>query len=271
MQLGVNTVLFGSHDFRTAMQHIAWAGYNAAEISALNGLGAFGDPLGEHLHLDSWEKDVPGIRTVMDETGLPLSAMEVGPLDEERCRRAFDAAAALDIPVVNIGPSGKSAVPGDLDACIERMAALAERAEKQGVVLCVKAHIGSSMYNTETTLEVMRRIPSPAFGIDMDPSHIYRGGEDPAEALRQVVSRVRHVHIRDSGPGPAPGAAEEQACGRAEVDLPAYLRVLVEAGYDGPVNLEVIGASQYEVSRSAIIAAESRGYLNACLKLISGK
>jgi hypothetical protein len=37
------------------------------------------------------------------------------------------------------------------------------------------------------------------------------------------------------------------------------------------VNLEVIGASQYEVSRSAIIAAESRGYLNACLKLISGK
>ncbi len=266
MQLGVNTVLFGGHDFRTAMRHIAWAGYDAAEISALNGRGAFGDPLGEHLHLDRWEQDVPEIRAVLDEFGLPLTAMEVGPLDEERCLAAFDAAAALGIPVVNIGPSGKSGAPGDLETCIERMAALAERARAAGVTLCVKAHIGASMYNTATTLEVMRRIPSPAFGIDMDPSHIYRGGEDPAEALRSVISRVRHVHIRDSGPGPAPGAAEEQACGRGEIDLPAYLRVLVEAGYDGPVNLEIIGASQYEVSRSAIIAAESRGYLNACLR-----
>ncbi|NOY81835.1 MAG: sugar phosphate isomerase/epimerase [Kiritimatiellaeota bacterium] len=271
MQLGVNTVLFGGHDFRTAVQHIRWAGYDAVEISALDGLGAFGDPLGEHLHLDRWEEDVPGIRAVLAEFELPLSAMEVGPLDEKRCLAAFEAAAALGIPVVNIGPSGKSGAPGDLDACIERMRRLAERAEAWGVVLCVKAHIGASMYDTATTLEVMNRISCPAFGIDMDPSHIYRGGEDPAEALRQVISRVRHVHIRDSGPGPAPGAAEEQACGRAEVDLPGYLRVLVESGYDGPVNLEVIGASRYPVSRSAIIAAESRGYLNACLKSIGGK
>jgi hypothetical protein len=32
------------------------------------------------------------------------------------------------------------------------------------------------------------------------------------------------------------------------------------------VNLEVIGAKEYELSRVATIAAESRGYLNACLK-----
>ena len=55
------------------------------------------------------------------------------------------------------------------------------------------------------------------------------------------------------------------------MDLLAYCRVLVEAGYDGPVNLEIIGASQYEISRSAIIAAESRGYLNACLKVLAGE
>jgi sugar phosphate isomerase/epimerase len=185
--------------------------------------------------------------------------------------KAFEAGAELGIPVINIGPSGKSGVEGDLDACIRRMAALAAEAEKFGVTLCVKAHIGASMYNTPTTLEVMKRIPSPAFGIDMDPSHIHRGGEVPKDALQEVVSRVRHVHIRDSGPGPAPGEAEMQACGRGEIDLYGYCRVLVEAGYDGPVNLEVIGASDYEVSRSAIIAAESYGYLNACLKACGGR
>ncbi|HEO71499.1 MAG TPA: sugar phosphate isomerase/epimerase [Candidatus Hydrogenedentes bacterium] len=271
IQLGANTVLFGGHDLRTALQHIAWAGYDAAEISALQGCGAFGDPLGEHLHLDRWRDEVDGIRALIEEFGLPLTAMEVGPLDEERVLEAFAAAEALGIGVINIGPSGKSDAPGDLEACIDRMAKLAEAGERHGVALCVKAHIGASMYNTETTLRVMDAIESPAFGIDMDPSHIHRGGEVPKDALEQVISRVKHVHIRDSGPGPAPGPAEEQACGRGEIDLMGYCRVLVEHGYDGPVNLEVIGASSYECSRSAIIAAESYGYLNACFKACGGR
>ena len=62
-----------------------------------------------------------------------------------------------------------------------------------------------------------------------------------------------------------------QACGRGEIDLPGYCRVLVEAGYDGPVNLEVIGAGEYPLSRCAVIAAESYGYLNACLKQCGGR
>ncbi len=40
---------------------------------------------------------------------------------------------------------------------------------------------------------------------------------------------------------PAPGKAAEQACGRGEIDLFGYCGVLVDAGYDGPVNLEIIG------------------------------
>ena len=264
-------MLLGSHPCRTAMQIIKWAGYDAAEISALNARGAFGDPLGEHLHLDNWRADAALIREVVEEFELPLTAMEVGPLDEDRILRAFEAGAELDIPIINIGPSGKSAAPGDLAECIDRMAKLATEAEGFGVTLCVKAHIGNSMYNTETTLEVMRQIPSPAFGIDMDPSHIHRGGEVPKDALEAVVSRVKHVHIRDSEPGPAPGIAEQQACGRADIDLMGYCNVLVEAGYDGPVNLEVIGSSDYEVPRSATIAAESYGYLNACLKAWGGR
>ena len=270
MQLGVNSVLFGGHDLRIAFEYIRWSGYDAVEISALSGFGAFGDPLGEHLHLSDWRSDVSSIRKLRDEFGMPISAMEVGPLDEERVRLAFEAGAELGIPIINIGPSGKSGVPGDLESCIDRMAALAGEAERFGVCLCVKAHIGTSMHDTATTLEVTRAIESPSFGIDMDPSHIYRGGEDPKEALKQVMPRVRHVHIRDSGPGPGPGKAEEQACGRGEIDLFGYCKVLVDARYAGPVNLEVIGASQYEPARSAAIAAESRGYLRAILKSVRG-
>ena len=144
-------------------------------------------------------------------------------------------------------------------------------AEGFGVTVCVKAHVGGSIYNTPTTLRVMERIKSPAFGIDMDPSHIHRAGENPVDALAQVIGRVRHVHIRDCVPREGgPGAPEIQACGRGNIDLFGYVKVLVDHGYTGPVDLEIIGAGQYELARCAIIAAESRGYLNACVKAAGG-
>ena len=265
IKLGVNTVLFGKFDFRTAMQHIKWAGYDAAEISAIKGMC-------EHLCLDTWKQDAAEIKAIVADLELPLTAMEEAALDETRLMTAFEAGAEIGIPVVNIGPGGSKDVPEDLPKSIDLMAKMAEKAEAFGVTLCVKAHVGAAVWDTPTTLKAMAEISSPAFGIDMDPSHIHRAGEVPKDALRQVVSRVKHVHVRDClGAGPSPGTPELQACGRGEIDLAGYCRVLVEAGYDGPMNLEVIGAGDYDLSRCAIIAAESYGYLNACMKACGGR
>jgi len=135
------------------------------------------------------------------------------------------------------------------------------------VTLCVKAHVGAAIHDTPTTLQLMEAIPSPAFGLDMDPSHIYRAGENPVEAIAAVISRVRHVHIRDCrGRGPGPGMPEEQANGRGEIDLVGYVRVLHEHGYRGPLDLEIIGARDYGLEQCCMIAAESRGHVQACLQ-----
>jgi hypothetical protein len=37
IKIGANTVVFGGESIRTAMQHLKWAGYDAVEISALQG------------------------------------------------------------------------------------------------------------------------------------------------------------------------------------------------------------------------------------------
>ena len=260
IKLGVNTVLFQGFDLRTALQHIKWAGFDAAEISAIQGMC-------EHLNLDHWKAQAGEIKALTGDLQLSLTAMEEAALDEDRLTKAFEAGAELGIPVVNVGPGGSKDQPDDLGRSIDMLANMAQRAEAFGVCLCVKAHVGAAIWNTPTTMEAMRQIDSPAFGIDMDPSHIHRGGETPREALNEVVSRVRHVHIRDcAGLGPSPGPPELQACGRGDIDLLGYCRVLVNAGYDGPVNLEVIGAGEYALTRCAMIAAESYGYLNACLK-----
>jgi hypothetical protein len=46
---------------------------------------------------------------------------------------------------------------------------------------------------------------------------------------------------------------------------------MVDGGYDGPACLEVIGAGNYELSRQTVVAAESYGYLNACLKALGAR
>ena len=113
----------------------------------------------------------------------------------------------------------------------------------------------------------MEAISSPNFGIDMDPSHIHRADENPVEAIAAVISRVKHVHIRDcKGRQQGPGKPEFQANGRGDIDLVGYVRVLHENGYDGPLNLEVIGAREYSLEQCCTIAAESRGHMQACLQ-----
>ena len=140
-------------------------------------------------------------------------------------------------------------------------------AERYGVTLCVKAHVGSAIFNTPTTLRLMAAVTSPAFGIDMDPSHIHRAGENPVDAIQAVLPRVKHVHIRDcKGRQQGPGKPEDQANGRGDIDLVGYMRALHAGGYTGPLNLEIIGAKSYSVVQCAVIAAEARGHMQACLQ-----
>ena len=129
--------------------------------------------------------------------------------------------------------------------------------------------LGGAIYNTPTTLTALEAITSPAFGLDMDPSHIHRANENPVEALAQVADRIKHVHIRDcKGRQRGPGEPEDQANGRGDIDLLGYIRVLKEKGYRGPVDLEVIGTKSkgYSLEQCCTIAAETRGHMQACLQ-----
>lgn len=260
MKLGANSVLFGGYDMETAFKYLSVAGYDGIELSAIEGMS-------EHLVLDRWRELVPQIRRLTGEYGLELLAMEQPSQDPARMEQAFQAAAELGVPIVNCGPGGKTGDEASLNAAIDSLGRLAAMAERYGVTLCVKAHVGAAIHNTPTTLQAMNAIDSPAFGIDMDPSHIHRAGENPVEAIAAVVSRVRHVHIRDcKGRQQSPGKPEEQANGRGDVDLLGYVRVLHHAGYNGPLNLEVIGAKSYPLVQCCIIAAEARGHMQACLQ-----
>lgn len=260
MKLGANTVLFGGYDMETAFKYLAMAGYDGVEVSAI-------DKMSEHLVLSRWREIAPEVKRLAKDYGLELLAMEQPSQDAEVMEQAMQAAVEIGIPIINCGPGGTSDDEASLEQSIESLGKLANRAERYGVTLCVKAHVGASIYNTPTTLRVMEAISSPAFGIDMDPSHIYRAGENPVQAIAAVISRVKHVHIRDcKGRQQGPGKPEDQANGRGDIDLVGYIRTLHEHGYTGPLNLEVIGAKAYALEQCCVIAAEARGHMQACLQ-----
>ncbi len=265
IELGVNSVLFGDFNFATACKHIKLANYDGIEVSAIKGMC-------EHLVLDEWEKQGKEVKHIAEDNGLKLLSMEVASLDEDRLTKAFEAGAALGIPIINVGPGGKSDVREDLERSIAQLKKMSEKAENYGVTLCVKAHVGSAIYNTPTMLYAIDKIDSPAFGLDMDPSHIYRVGENPEEAILSILPRVKHIHIRDcKGRTSGPGSPFMQICGRGDINLMAFCKNLVDGGFSGPVCLEIIGASQLSLPEVVMIASESYGYLNAIFKYLGAR
>ncbi|MFH1086827.1 MAG: sugar phosphate isomerase/epimerase [Chloroflexota bacterium] len=260
MKLGANSVLFGGYAMETAFQYIALAGYDGIELSAIKGMS-------EHLVLERWRELAPEVKRLAQQYTLELLAMEQPSQDPAIMETAFQAAADLGVPIINCGPGGKTGDETSLQQSINSLGSLARMAERYGVTLCVKAHVGAAIYNTPTTLIAMEAISSPAFGIDMDPSHIYRAGENPVDAIQAVIARVRHVHIRDcKSRQQGPGKPEMQANGRGNIDLVGYVRVLHEHGYAGPLDLEIIGAKEYALEQCCVIAAEARGHMQACLQ-----
>ena len=61
-------------------------------------------------------------------------------------------------------------------------------------------------------------------------------------------------------------SVEQQIPGRGGIDFPKILRALKDVGYDRAVDLVMVGAVTYPLSRQMGIAAEARGYLNWCLQ-----
>lgn len=264
IKLGVNSVLFKGVTFREAAEIIKKCGYDGVEISAIQGMC-------EHFNLDGGKDHFDELKAISAEYELPFLSTEVASLDYDRLMKAYEACAYVGVPIVNVGPGGISDDPVTTEASMKQIAKMAGEAEKFGVTLCCKAHVNAAIYNTPTTLALTEYVKSPAFGVDMDPSHIYRAGEYPEIALGDVISKVKHVHIRDCvGRGPSPGEPLKQICGVGEIDLQGYFKAMVNGSYDGPVCLEIIGPEMSPID-ATIIAAESYGYMNAVLKALGAR
>lgn len=258
MLLGMNTVVFAMTDLETALQHVAWAGYENVELAAIAGMC-------EHVSLDS---DARQVKDLLAQNNLNATAMEAATNDGERLKKLFALAAKIGIGIVNIGSGGKTGDEDSTKNSINLMREFAKMAEGAGVLLAVKPHVGQAIYNAETGLRLINEVTEKSLGLNFDPSHLARADENPAEVALRWAEKIITSHFRDCPvrvPGP-PGTPDQQIPGRGALDLPEILRSLKSINYNGPLNLEVIGTKEYSLPRGAMVAAESRGYLRRCLQ-----
>src|SRR5262245_23732902 len=262
MRLGCNTVLFGGADLATALTHLAWAGYRYVELAAIKGMC-------EHLRVDAGPAHVGEVRRLLADHGLEATAIEAATTDPARLEQILALAAELGVPIVHIGSGGVSGDEESARQAIAHIGELARLAGRYGVRLAVKPHVGQAIYNGATALRLIDEVRESALGLNFDPSHLFRANEEPQEVARRWGKHIVTSHFRDCASREQKvGPPDTQVPGRGIVVIPATLQALDEVGYAGPLNLEVIGAGNYPLSRAMGIAAESRGYLHRCLQEI---
>jgi len=109
------------------------------------------------------------------------------------------------------------------------------RAEDQGIKLAMENHYD---FTCDEMLEMFDVIDSPSFGMTFDTGNAFRYGDDPVEAARKLSKYIHAIHFKDVAPldDGNPDDWFYNACtpiGQGVLDVPALVRTLDEAGFDG--------------------------------------
>lgn len=177
-----------------------------------------------------------------------------------RVRQALQWAAAEGVGALRL-PHRKAAgldVAANVRRFAERVGPLVEEAERLGVDVVVEnwpAGGANLMIAPEVWEAVLQAVPSPRFGLCIDPSHLLWLGIDEVAATAAFGKRIRYAHAKDTefleagrqrygiygrqlADRPGGGWWRYRIPGFGSVRWPGFLSALYEAGYDGVLSIE---------------------------------
>ena len=146
-------------------------------------------------------------------------------------KRTIEAAHLIGAPKIRVFAFWRIADPRSIfKQLADHMAAMAEVAAKEKVLLLLENETSTNMATSDETAEMMRLVPSPALGINYDPQNSVSLEAEPFPAglAKLPKDRIGNVHVKAEGLfGP-----------RHPLDWAAIMRTLVAAGYQGRFSLE---------------------------------
>jgi sugar phosphate isomerase/epimerase len=132
---------------------------------------------------------------------------------------------------------------------------VADYAQARGVITTVENH-GFYMQAAERIEKLLLAVDHPNFALTMDMGNFLCVNDDPVAAVERLAKRAVMVHVKDfhvklrkQAPAswlhtPTPIAIRGAIVGHGNVDIPAQLRALKGAGYDGYLSLEFEGLEE---------------------------
>jgi sugar phosphate isomerase/epimerase len=234
MKIGIFTILFDDKPLEDVAKYVSNLGYEMIELAVWRGT--------HHLDIDEiLSGEATCLKRMLEKYNLEISALSnhlegqliLGPHDEstdpevypspskvpeekikygmERMKRTAEAAAALDVPVVNtlIGspnwgrwyifpPKNEELYEKVWDIFAERWGEVLDAFASHGLKLAHEVHPSSHAYNVETAERAIKALNNRReFGFNFDPSHLIWQGIDPVVFIKKFGDRIWHSHAKD--------------------------------------------------------------------------
>ncbi|WP_342128911.1 bifunctional sugar phosphate isomerase/epimerase/4-hydroxyphenylpyruvate dioxygenase family protein [Hydrogenophaga sp. OTU3427] len=162
----------------------------------------------------------------------------------ERAERKFDLMQELGTTMILVCSNVQPDAVGDPAVLAEQFHQLAERAGQRGMFIAYEALAwGSQVKLFSQAWDVVRRVNHPHLGLALDSFHTLALRDDPAPIAQLPGDKIFFVQLAD-----APWVntdvlthSRHYRCfpGQGELDMSGFTRAVIDAGYTGPLSLEV--------------------------------
>lgn len=296
MKIGILTSILEEYGFEEAVDIAAGMGFQCIEAACWPAGGAERRYAGvSHIDVDRVLDDEAYRKHILDytsEKGVEISALAYYPntmdADVEKreanishLKKVIKASALLGVGLANtfIGRNQNKNLEENLELFDNIWPDIIHYAEENGVKIGIENCPmlfgpdqwpgGQNLMSTPVIWrELFRRIPSPYFGLNFDPSHFVWQGLDYIRPIYEFRDRLFHIHFKDIKL--LTDKLSECGClaypldymvpklpGLGDVDWGKFVSALTDVGYDGYACIEVEDRA-FEGNREKVLKSLSQ-------------
>ncbi len=273
MKLGLMTAALPRLSLDRLAEWSAGNGFEMLEVACWPSAGSEKRRYAGVAHIDVDNLDAGHVQETLTRHGLEISSLAYYPNNlhpdlrvrkaaNDHLRKVIDAAATLDVPSVGtfVGRDPHKNIADNFKEFRRVWPRLVSHAERRGVSIAIENCPmlfsndewpgGTNLATTPAIWdEMFSLIPSQAFGLNLDPSHLVWQMIDYERAVRDFGSRILHVHAKDleidreglqrNGVLSAGmGWQIPRLPGLGEVRWDRFIAALYRVGYDGVISIE---------------------------------
>jgi len=214
---------YGVHEAERLRERLGGLGLRCVAINGNTAMGYF-DPAPEAL---TFEPSLIAADEVHREDRLGI------------IRGVLALANRLGAPVVTIttGQNPLSGEPASVlrQRLLEGLEHVCRAADLAGVDVAIEPEPGQFIETTAALRDLLDEVDHPRLGANLDVGHAVCAGDDPAESVRVLAGRLKHLHLED-----IQGRRHWHLIpGLGEIDFGAIRRALDEVGYAGAAAVEL--------------------------------